>query len=779
MNKRELEIFQEFERALPPTWFAKMRQRDGAMYPFVRGVVAGLAELWNSLEAVQQQVIPRRSEGFWLSLHLLGIGLGRYPGESDARAYDRYRFEFQQTRNTRAGLLRYIHAVSGLPEGAVRVEADFEAGRFGSLRLVLDAAGTPYQAINWDWPSHVLLERLANGLVPAVDINLRNLSADPLPPWRFDSPFPVGPGQLGPIYDRPGFVDELRLIELSRNHFAWLTPAEWSLKPLGQIFRDAHVGGQPGAQFAYLVDAPLSPDLSGTGRFLEIDWQPPRIRAGEVQLGRRAFGVDGFKFHDLFPRQGNQSITETVVIDIQVLGTDPASGSRFGGRATGFPVFAEPGVFAIAPAESFRLGGRATSLGIHQRIPKKWLQPGDRFGRLRPFSYNARSEFREETITRQIPDWVSVEWQRQGPETVNLLKTWWMRGNWWQNTQFLEGSHQFSGVETWELPLAFDDPSGHLITGRSGSPKVAQFISLRPTTRFDDATGHGLPSADAWAEPGNYEPLRNFEFTEVAEQRPNRYYAFGNYSFPSRAEPATEYPSRQPGAMESGAIPNVREPFSRRQIIQWFEVIANLEAPQTPDSLKLMGNGPWELRLGAGNPGWGDLPPAGISPLQNEFARLDPSSIWWTDVAGVGKFSKPSITPDGLAFLAIEFLLPKGGDRQLREIELRIGYPQPEVGVVEGAWELPDPAQFTTEPAWEIEDVAFDVAIATNTQLPVLEIVHYRRVSLAVSADTNFGIVFRVATRLRDPIVTSLPAFRTGQSRVGDELRTQDFAYVI
>jgi hypothetical protein len=786
MANLQLEIFQEFERLLPAKWFAPLREGEGPLYPFVWGVCGALADLRASLMAVQQQVLPQQAEGFWLSLHMLGIGLQRTSAETDPQALQRYKFEFQSTRNTRAGLLRYIEAISGLSGGAVRLETDFEAGRYGYVRLVIDSLGTDYQSVGWDWPRRVLAVHIANGLQPAVDVSLRNLIAAPLPPWRFETPFPMGPGQLGPLYDRPALTNELRLIDLSRNHIAWLTPQEWSLLPLGRIFADTHSAGQPGAQFAYLVD-PIDDTPAGSpgGRFMEVNYLPPQLLAGEIEFGARAFGVDGFKFDDLFPRDGNQQITEEVTTEIRIYGSDPSLTTQFPGQAEGFPVFRlESGSYTLPPASDWVLVAETFAVGPHRNIPREWVVPGDRFGHLRPFPHNQQWSTTTETVTRQIPDSTQVEfWEPQAP-TVSTLEAWRMRGNYWVPTEFLEPvGHTLPLATDYELSELQPEGDRPRFNFDEGTPKVCYFLPDTRTTKFIEPAGHITSTAAGdFIDPAGLTYLEPaaYRFNQRTQQLPNRYFQFGSYSFPSTADPSQTYEVSTPVAPVHGYIPNVRAPFTRQLIVEWFEVQATLEEPQTPDSLQLMGRGPWTLRLGAGNPGWGMTPPAGISPLQNEFAALDPSSIWWTDEAGVLKDSKPYIDVDGVAYLAVEFLLPKGVQRVLRELELRIGYPQPDPGGAdfEVTYSLPE-AEAWGEPTAHREPDGHLSEQALNLQLPVLEIVHYRRVALTINADVNFGIVFRIATKLRDPQISNLPAFRTGQSRSGEVLRDRDYVYVL
>lgn len=112
--------------------------------------------------------------------------------------------------------------------------------------------------------------------------------------------------------------------------------------------------------------------------------------------------------------------------------------------------------------------------------------------------------------------------------------------------------------------------------------------------------------------------------------------------------------------------------FTRFQVVSFFPVSPSNPDPEfTSPNLDLMKSGPWELALTEGDPRWGNFPPQGSTLTGAVFATLTPASIWWTDSSGDAR----SFTPlwDGVAvYLAIEFLLPKGGDRTIREAELTV-----------------------------------------------------------------------------------------------------------
>ena len=237
MNYQE-EAFQEFERLLPPKWFKALREKQGPLYPFVWGICGAMANLRESIEAAQQQAIPESSEGFWLSLHLLGLGLQRRSSETDAAAFRRYQFEFEQTRNTRSGLLRLIEERSGLTAPNIRIETDFAQGRYGVVRTVIDLEAD-WQEVDFSWAEQLLGQYFANGLNPTIDLRLNNLQLTPLLPFRFDTPFWAWHGHLGPLWERRSFIDRLRLEALSRNLIAKLPPERWTMFTLVSTERSA------------------------------------------------------------------------------------------------------------------------------------------------------------------------------------------------------------------------------------------------------------------------------------------------------------------------------------------------------------------------------------------------------------------------------------------------------------------------------------------------------------------------------------------------------------
>lgn len=112
--------------------------------------------------------------------------------------------------------------------------------------------------------------------------------------------------------------------------------------------------------------------------------------------------------------------------------------------------------------------------------------------------------------------------------------------------------------------------------------------------------------------------------------------------------------------------------FTRYRVTKFFDVALPAADPAfISPQLQLMQSGPWRLLLTEGSSRWGDFPPQGSEMAAIPFSTLNPSSVWWTDESGDAR----SVTPlwDGEAvYLAIEFLLPKGMERTIRELELQL-----------------------------------------------------------------------------------------------------------
>lgn len=327
------EYYQQFERLLPPKWFKLLRLEDsGPLYPFIQGLCGILAEARISVESAQDMAIPETSEGFWLSLHMLGIGLERRASETDVQGRQRYRFEFSPARNTREGLLTLLQAYSGLSSPAIRIETGFDKGLYGELRLVVDA-DQPWQEVRWWWLGKFFGEWAANGLSPKADLDLANLQTLAFPAWDFYSRFPTGPELLKPFWRRPAFLDEKRLVNYTQEFenrtavtvpaaSAWALPtaSAWDLPAassyvlgivaplplvasalnsspisrnllgfvcanswdedatqLSQIWRDINSAGQPGGAYFYYGD-------SDGCRRIDLDFEPPAVSFGADPL---------------------------------------------------------------------------------------------------------------------------------------------------------------------------------------------------------------------------------------------------------------------------------------------------------------------------------------------------------------------------------------------------------------------------------------------------------------------------------------------------------------
>lgn len=213
MNPRyQQELFQQFERHLPGGWFRLLANKQGPLFPVAWALCGAMAGLQESLESAQEMAIPATSSGFWLSLHLLGLGLRRRPEETDPQAYQRYQFEFLPTRNTREGLLTVVGAHSGLPESAVALETNFAEGRYGELLLRVETED-PWQDFDWWWVEAFFAQWVANGLSRRVNLQTAGLRTLALPPFTHQHRFPTGQDMLAPFWERPAFVNELRLIE--------------------------------------------------------------------------------------------------------------------------------------------------------------------------------------------------------------------------------------------------------------------------------------------------------------------------------------------------------------------------------------------------------------------------------------------------------------------------------------------------------------------------------------------------------------------------------------
>jgi hypothetical protein len=211
----QLDAFQEFERHLPPTWFRQLHQRQGPLYPVVWALCGAIAGARESIDSARSMAIPQTSEGFWLSLHLLGLGLNRRSAESDAQARTRYRFEFSQSRNTRQGLQLSLTTFSGLPAANIRLETNFASGEYGQLSLTVNTA-SHWTTVEWWWLADLFTKWIANGINSKASLTTQGLRTVALPPWDYYTRFPVTTDLLKPFWQRPAFANELRLVNFTQ-----------------------------------------------------------------------------------------------------------------------------------------------------------------------------------------------------------------------------------------------------------------------------------------------------------------------------------------------------------------------------------------------------------------------------------------------------------------------------------------------------------------------------------------------------------------------------------
>jgi hypothetical protein len=112
--------------------------------------------------------------------------------------------------------------------------------------------------------------------------------------------------------------------------------------------------------------------------------------------------------------------------------------------------------------------------------------------------------------------------------------------------------------------------------------------------------------------------------------------------------------------------------FSRLEILSFAEPDPLSDDPKyTSAKLTAMRSGNWQLAIGEGDPRWGNFPPRGDTFVSTPIAILDPASIWWTDADGNTR-SPFSLFDGNCVYLAIEYCLPAGTERTIREIELKL-----------------------------------------------------------------------------------------------------------
>lgn len=113
--------------------------------------------------------------------------------------------------------------------------------------------------------------------------------------------------------------------------------------------------------------------------------------------------------------------------------------------------------------------------------------------------------------------------------------------------------------------------------------------------------------------------------------------------------------------------------FSTLKIKKFLVTSPPSEVRYASPELQLMRIGPWTLALTEGDPEWGNFPPQGATLVGSPFRELQPKSIWWTDVTGEMRYWEAEFYPDSQSiYLAMEFILPRGQGRTIRELELRL-----------------------------------------------------------------------------------------------------------
>jgi hypothetical protein len=284
-------------RHLPNRWFHELTDREGALFPLLWGLAGVLSQVRISYEEAQKAAIPMQSSGPWLSLHLKSIGLDRELYETDDQAKTRYQWEFEQTRNTREGLLRTIAHRTGLETPAIRLEGDRSNGKVGQFRIVIDDREQPWDELNLDFVGELIRRYVANGIIPGLRARLQCLLAAPLPPWQFYHQFPNSWTTQGPIWERPAFTTELRL-DFAQNLFPQVSDIEWreNRDRLRKLHGGSLAGGAPGALFLYLSDPGECPYLR-CDYALNLTTSTP-----EAAFPDRQWLPDGYQFHQDFPR---------------------------------------------------------------------------------------------------------------------------------------------------------------------------------------------------------------------------------------------------------------------------------------------------------------------------------------------------------------------------------------------------------------------------------------------------------------------------------------------
>ena len=714
------QAYEELLAHLPFKWFKETRlTQAGPFHGLLMGLATAIASTQGSIEAAREQAIPATSSDVWLSLHLLGIGLERGVNESDERALQRYQFEFSHTRNTREGLLRVLEFYSGLSSPQVRLETDFALGRFGALRAVLDAPESDWEAVSFDWLDRLRNQHIANGIQVSVDIELRCLRSIPFPSVSFSTPFPMGWPQLGPLYERPTFIDDKRLAT-SRNQVAFISPESWNAQSakLSEIFNQVRTDGNPGAKYQYLKHdceegAQCSP-------YICIDYLPETLDIAVLEDSDRPFTVAGFDFYDTFPRCGAQTIIREQEITIEIQGQEPTetfpASPQQEAVTPDLPILTAD--ISIPEANSLTAttpGGKFNSVQIAANI----------FGRLDQFPYCAETITLPANEEIEIPDTVTLSFQETTVVEGGTEEYWRVRGNY--HTVYFPSEADVSLPNPAEISLA-PSPSAVAITFAENPPQIADF------------------------------------------------HEFEGYWFAYCADEPQQ--SKLPDTVtleDIGYIPNVRTGFTRGEIIEFLEVISQEISTAEQSALDILAGGPWELTLGVGDDRWGEVSPPGLPPAIAPIKTTSPVSMWWINPVDNSKSAQPVLGLDKTALLAIEFLFEMPQVERIRELQLSLGYPSPAPNPDLSAREV------TEEVDISLPSVSLGTSTGEGEiqQFPVLDVADYRRMNIDVVG--NFGVIYKVETRFSaDETVSTvtLPAFRTGRSETGDPLRDDDYVVV-
>lgn len=289
-------VYQELVRSLPQQWFHQLTARQGVTHPLVWGLAGVMARLKLAYQAAQAQSIPALSGGIWLTLHLLGLGVSRKAEWDDERGVREYQWVFEQNRNTRTGQLKVFERI-GLEPSQYRLETDFEKGRYGELRVVIDAPDVAWDELELEWIAEFLARYLSNGITPSLKLNLRCILSRSLRPWQFSSQFPMSWNTTGPFWERRSLTDPLRL-RYAVCSFYQMDPVEWqTYKGWFRAIHESALGaGNPGALFWSLTtqgECPyvaLEEAVTATPENV-VDWRI-RLSDAAVMMPRSAWWTD-------------------------------------------------------------------------------------------------------------------------------------------------------------------------------------------------------------------------------------------------------------------------------------------------------------------------------------------------------------------------------------------------------------------------------------------------------------------------------------------------------